>query len=173
MKRITWMLAMVGIVATACQREPVWQDLAPAGEAFSVQMPGVPTQNSESSTSSFGTVESHIYELAGEPLYRVRHDDYPTTVIIFLQGTGNLLLARRKKLAHDLKGTLVNEESFSFMDDPKQPGTKFKIELPEERIGHYRIFMVELRMYELAIEGPRDSLDEVAATHFLDSFKLL
>ncbi len=172
-------LAMAMFVSLpGCQRadEPGvaqdWEAFAPEGEGFSVLLPGTPIGETESQASALGVVESAWFDLGqeGDKLaYRVRYDDYPPGIFGLFDGS-QLLYARQKRIEYLVEGKIVDEEAI-FIDE--YAGKQFTIELPDEKLGLYRIFLIDQRMYQLTVKAAPEDISTGEVSQFMDSFKLL
>ncbi len=90
--------------------------------------------------------------------------------MLALGNVSQLILARSKTFEHEIQGKRIDEEDV-FLDD--HTGKQLTIELPDEKLGIYRIFLIDDRMYQLGVEAwPEDASAKEIST-FLDSFKLL
>jgi hypothetical protein len=173
-------LALAALLAlSACEPStdsepaPGWQEFMPEGGGFSVLMPGTPVRETQSDTSSFGAIDTIIFELPreGDPLsYRVQYTDMPPAVLGLLRSVQTLLVARQKKLAYDLNATLLGEVEYIFLGE--YPGQHFKLKLPDGSLGTYRIFYVDHRLYQLSVRTHADGVGAEQVSRFLDSFKL-
>ncbi len=176
---IVVVLAMAMFVSLAgCQRAHEsgaaqdWKEFAPEGEGFSVLLPGTPTGETASETGGFGVVESAWFDLGreGDKLaYHLRYDDYPLALFSLFRGS-QLLLARQKMIEKRVEGKIVDEEAISVVE---HAGKQFTIELPDEKIGLYRIFFIDQRMYQLTVKAAPEDISAGEVFQFLDSFKLL
>ncbi len=172
-------LAMAMFVSLAgCQRAHEsgaaqdWKAFAPEGEGFSVLLPGTPIGETESQASALGVVESAWFDLEreGDKLaYRVRYDDYPPAIFGLFDGS-QLLYARQKRIEHVVEGKIVDEEAISI---DEYEGKQFTIELPDEKLGLYRIFLIDQRIYQLTVKAAPQDISAGEVSQFLDSFKLL
>ena len=149
-----------------------WKAFAPEGEGFSVLLPGTPIGETESQASALGVVESAWFDLEreGDKLaYRVRYDDYPPAIFGLFDGS-QLLYARQKRIEYLVEGKIVDEEAI-FIDE--YAGKQFTIELPDEMLGLYRIFLIDQRMYQLTVKAAPEDISAGEVSQFMDSFKLL
>ena len=150
-----------------------WQKFMPEAGGFSVFLPGTPGRETESDTSSFGAIDTIRFELAreGDPFsYAVQYTDLPPAILGLLRSVQNVLVARHKKLAYDLKATQLGRVESVVLD--QYPGKHFQLELPDGFVGTYRIFYVEHRLYQLSVVTPADDVAAGEVSRFLDSFEL-
>ncbi len=173
--------AVVGttlLILGGCQQStpsgpgPEWQEFAPGGRGFSILFPGTPTEETKSNPTPFGVVDTAWFKLEpeGEKLsYSVRYDSYPPMVLA-LGEVSQLILARSKTFEHEIQGKMVDEEDV-FLDD--HTGMQLTYELPDGKLGIYRIFLIDERMYQLGVEASPEDASAKEISTFLDSFKLL
>ncbi len=173
--------AVVGtalLILGGCQQSPPagpaphWQEFAPGGRGFSILFPGTPTEESSSNPTAFGVVDMAWFKLEpeGEKLsYGVRYDSYPP-IVLALGDVSQLILARSKTLENEIQGKTVDEEDV-FLDD--HTGKQLTYELPDGKLGIYRIFLIDERMYQLGVQAAPEDASAREISTFLDSFKLL
>jgi len=165
-------LAMFVSLPGCQQAAQDWKTFSPEGEGFSVLLPGTPTGETESQASALGVVESAWFDLEreGDKLaYRVRYDDYPPGLLGLLNGS-QLLFARQKRIEYLAEGKIVDEEVIAI---DEHEGKQFTIELPNEKIGLYRIYLIDQRMYQLTVKAAPGDISAGEVSQFLDSFELL
>ncbi len=158
---------------TQSQAAVDWQEFAPGGRGFSVLLPGTPTEESTSEATAFGVIDSAWFKLEpeGEKLaYGVRYDNYPPSVLALLGDAATLIFARHKRLEKEVEGETIEEEDV-FLDD--LAGKQVTLELPDGRLGIYRIFLSDQEMYELSVKAAPEDASAQEIARFLDSFKLL
>ena len=173
--------AVVGsvlLILGGCQQStpsgpaPDWQQFAPGGRGFSILFPGTPTEETTSYPTAFGVVDTVWFKLEpeGEKLsYRVRCDSYPPKVLA-LGNVSDLIRARSMTLAAEIQGKTIDEKDV-FLDD--HAGKQLTFELPDEKLGIYRIFLIHERMYQLSVKAAPEDASAKEISTFLDSFKLL
>ncbi len=149
-----------------------WQEFAPGGRGFSILFPGTPSEETTSYPTAFGVVDTAWFKLEpeGEKLsYGVRYDSYPPMVLA-LGDVSQLIFARSKTLEHEIQGKTIDEEDV-FLDD--HSGKQLTYELPDGKLGIYRIFMIEEHMYQLGVKAAPEDASAKEISTFLDSFKLI
>ncbi len=173
--------AVVGtvlLILGGCQQStpsapaPDWQEFAPGGRGFSILFPGTPTEETTSYPTAFGAVDTAWFKLEpeGEKLsYGVRYDSYPPRVLA-LGNVAQLILARSKTLEAEIQGKTIAEEDV-FLDD--HTGKQLTIDLPDEKLGIYRIFLIDKNMYQLSVQAAPEDASAKEISRFFDSFKLL
>ncbi len=66
---------------TGCQQTP-WKKFSSSQGAFSVLMPGTPTEQIRTANTAFGSIDVHMYLLEQTDVaYMVAYSDYPNTVV--------------------------------------------------------------------------------------------
>ncbi len=109
-------------------------------------------------------------EPEGEKLsYVVRYDSYPPRVLA-LGNVAQLILARSKTLENEIQGKTIDEEDV-FLDN--HTGKQLTYELPDGKLGIYRLFMIDEHMYQLGVKAAPEDASAKEISTFLDSFKLL
>ncbi len=173
--------AVVGttlLILGGCQQSttsgpaPDWQEFAPKARGFSILFPGTPSEETTSYPTAFGVVDTAWFKLEpeGQKLsYGVRYDSYPPRVLA-LGNVSQLIFARSRTLAHEIQGKTIDEEDV-FLDD--HIGKQLTYELPDEKLGIYRIFLIDKHMYQLSVEAAPEDASAREISMFLDSFKLL
>ncbi len=149
-----------------------WEEFAPGGRGFSVLLPGTPTEESTSEPTALGVVDTAWFKLEpeGEKLsYGVRYDSYPPMVLA-IGDAATLIFARSRTLAVEIKGKTLDEEDV-FLED--HTGKQITYELPDGKLGIYRIFLINERMYQLGVKAAPEDASAREISTFLDSFKLL
>ncbi len=173
--------AVVGtalLILGGCQQStpsgpgPDWQEFAPEGRGFSILFPGTPSEETTRYPTAFGVIDTAWFKLEpeGEKLsYSVRYDSYPPMVLA-LGNVSQLILARSKTFEHEIQGKTIDEEDV-FLDD--HTGKQLTIELPDGKLGIYRIFLIDQRMYQLGVKAAPEDASAKEISTFLDSLKLL
>ncbi len=151
---------------------PDWQEFAPGGRGFSILLPGTPTEEITSNPTAFGVVDTAWFKLEpeGEKLwYSVRYDSYPPRVLA-LANVSQLIHARSRTFEYEIQGKTITEEDVN-LDD--HTGKQITYELPDGKLGIYRIFLIDERMYQLGVKAAPEDASAREISTFLDSFKLL
>ncbi|MCZ6822437.1 MAG: hypothetical protein O7F10_05755 [Deltaproteobacteria bacterium] len=178
MKGFCAVVGAVLLILGGCQQRtpsgpvPDWQEFAPEARGFSILFPGTPSEESTRYPTAFGVVDTAWFELEpeGERLaYGVRYDSYPPGVLA-LGNVSQLILARSKTLESEIQGKTIDEEDV-FLDD--HSGKQLTVELPDEKLGIYRIFLIDGHMYQLSVKAAPEDASAREISTFLDSFKLL
>ncbi len=87
-----------------------------------------------------------------------------------LGNVSQALFMMQKRLEHDVEGTTVDEDPV-FLGE--HAGKQLKLELPDGKVGIYRLFLVDARMYQLSVKAAPEDISAAEVSQFLDSFKLL
>lgn len=137
-----------------------WVEFAPADEDFSVAMPGMVFETTESVDSSAYTLER------GDATYLVG---------VFGKNIpldGGSLDKFRDDTVASLAGTLISEKNISLGG---HPGKALRIEFESaggSRLSDVHIYFVRGRLYELVFIRPKDVPMDDAADTFFNSFRL-
>jgi hypothetical protein len=159
-----FLLALIG-----CQ-QATWEKFSSSEGAFSVLMPGTPTQQVRTAKTSSGSIDAHMFLVEHRDVaYIVAYSDYPNPMI--QERTPKLILdGARDGAVANLQGKLVGESIISL--DGHQ-GRELQIESPDGKVTvTARIFLVDRRLYQVMVLTPqgKDSSEDVRK--FFDSFRL-
>jgi hypothetical protein len=182
----------------AGEPRPAWKTISPAGEGFSVALPGTPRKG-ETAPAGAGELPTVQYQAASGPIsYSVSYVDYPAAAVRdpkrLLDGT----LAAAVRLS---KGELRREGRITL---GRYPGREFEAEIPlvkpkatksegaaearedkpaeakdkdDEPGGkgllRCRIYLVRRRVYQVMAAGPKEEMGAEQVADFFKSFKLV
>jgi len=168
MKRLYWLsISLLLLGLSACQTAPQAPGYTSKEGRFSIQMPEAPIEK----VNKLGMGgELHLFILVRQGVrYAVSYLDLPPQLIKSVDP--EMLFDRtRDGVAKGFHGKLLNESRFRFSN--KYPGREIKL-LNDEgiRAVRGRIYLINNRLYQVAIGLPKDELDSRTALDFLDSFK--
>lgn len=154
-----------------------WKEfLSPEGH-FTVSFPGIPQEQYQPLNLQSSQIDMHRYRFStSNVIYVITYVDYsyplenPDTVKTYLDSTRNGGVALTK-------GKLLSETD---IDIGGHPGRLLKIDLPNGNVLRGKFFVVDSRLYSLAVTTPKEigspsktvrDYDSIAAK-FLDSFRL-
>jgi len=163
---------VAGALLTGCG-ETTWSEFSSAEGAFSVLMPGAPTEETQTQDTEMGAIDVHSFTFEqGGVAYLVGYNIFPAAVIEAASPAA-LLNGARDGQAKAVNGTLVNEQEITL---GAYPGRDVEI-LVENSDGtsslRSRTFLVEDRLYQVMVVGPKGQSSSPDTIKFLDSFKLL
>lgn len=150
-----------------------WKAFTPENGRFEVLMPGQPTPRVQSLSTPAGEIKTYFYNVAlesGKVNYTVSYVDLPKAA------TGmpaNLLLgAVSGNLAGDDRVKVLDEQTINLGN---YPGRELRIESPDKAIVRHRAYLVNGRVYQIAVEVPATQEKTLTSDveRFFNSFKLL
>ena len=150
-----------------------WTEFSSADGAFSVLMPGTPTEETQTEDTDLGPIDVHLFTFEkGEVAYLVGYNVFPAAVVE--AATPAVLLdSARDGQVETVKGTLVSETEITL---GTYPGRDLEIQV-EGSDGtsslRSRLFMVGDRLYQLVVGGPKGQSTSADTIKFLDSFELV
>lgn len=169
MKRKLLLLMLLPFFLTGCQQTP-WEKFSSSQGAFSVLMPGTPTEQIRTANTAFGSIDVHMYLLEQtDVVYMVAYSDYPNTVV---QGrTPDMILdGARDGAVANAQGKLLRELIISL---DGHEGRELHIETAGGKATiKARIFIVGRRLYQEMVLTPKEETFSTNVNKFLDSFTL-
>jgi len=166
------LLLTVGILLAGCGGT-TWSEFSSADGAFSVLMPGTPTEQTQTQDTDLGPIDVHMFTIEqGEVAYLVGYNVFPAAVIEAATPAA-ILDGARDGQVETVKGTLLSEKEITL---GAYPGRDLEIQV-EGSDGasslRSRLFMVGDRLYQLVVAGPKGQSTSPNTIKFLDSFKLV
>jgi hypothetical protein len=166
------LLLVAGALLAGCG-ETTWSEYSSAEGAFSVLMPGTPTEQTQAQDTEMGTIDVHSFTFEeGDVAYLVGYNVFPAAVI-GAASSDSMLDGARDGQVNAVKGTLVNEQKITL---GAYPGRELEIQI-EDSDGtlslRSRTFLVRDRLYQVMVVGPKGQSTSPDTTKFLDSFKLM
>lgn len=164
-------IAAVLTLVAGCHKTD-WQTFAPPGGNFSVQIPGVPEDKSQTRTTPGGSVTSHLYiYTTKDAAFAVNYVDRPApkTAAETEQWFDRLRDAEMARAG----GKLLGEAPIKLANT--WPGREIRISMTEGDGKHAmrsRMYLVNSRLYQVLVILPQDELSSPDAEKFLDSFHL-
>lgn len=170
MKPKLLVLLALAILLIGCQRS-TWEEFSSSEGAFSILMPGTPTEQTKTVNTAVGPIDAYFFLLERKDIaYMVGYSDYPDTVVQKTNPDAILEGARNGAVAN-VQGKLLNELIISLNG---YPGRELKIE-PAGGKGTIKakIFIVGNRLYQVMVVTPKEKAFSKNVRRFLDSFKFL
>jgi hypothetical protein len=158
------------VFLAGCQ-QPTWKEFSSAGGAFSVLMPGTPTEQVRTADTASGPINAHMFLVEqGDVVYTVAYSDYPDTVV--QEGTSNLILdGARDGAVAKVQGALLSDTIVSV--DGHQ-GRELIIEAAGGKVTiQTRLVIVRRRFYQVMVITPKEKALSEDVNKFLDSFTFL
>lgn len=133
---------------------------------FSVLMPEMPTDKTETTQSEHGPYTTHLFIVRDtQNVYLIGWVDYDPSFNFNKQSE---LAANRDNFVKGIKATLVSTRPLTI--DGYQ-ALEFVAET-SDRIFKSRVYMVGRRPYQIVIGYPKDQEDELTTNRFFNSFKV-
>lgn len=159
-----FLLALIG-----CQ-QVTWEKFSSSEGAFSILMPGTPTQQVRTAKTSSGSIDAYMFLVEYRDVaYMVAYSDYPNPMI--QESTPKLILdGARDGAVANVQGKLVRESIISL---DKHQGRELQIESPGGKVTvTARIFLVDRRLYQVMVLMHKDKASSEDVNKFLDSFRI-
>lgn len=139
---------------------------------FSVQMPKDPSTTTRNVDTPLGKLKLTLTEKQqGESHYAIVYADYPADKMKNFDVNKSLDGARDGSVKNT-GGKQISEKKIT-LGNAKYPGRELLIRLKDGRVWmRQRIYMVDLRQYQVVLGGPEEVVKSKAADKFFQSFKL-
>jgi len=147
-----------------------FEEFAPKGGRFTVQMPPQPKEQTSKVNTAVGPIDLHNFVCEPDPntAYIVCYSDYPEEMIK-KSDSQKVLDGVRDGAVKNVNGKLDWEKKIT-IDSHAGRDFAFKAERFE---GRNRVYLVNARLYQMVLIGPsKDFITSKDAQRFLDSFKL-
>ena len=164
--RGAWLLALA-LAASPAHAD--WSAFAPGGARFSVELPGNPTVERDSTWTPVGSVHMTKYWLrVGDALLAVEQHDIPPVAASFISDE-MILDQARDSLLRDVDGTLIESRALAFEGAPARD---FRYRLPGDARLVERVLavLVDRRLY-LVTGMARDPIEDPQVARFFGSFR--
>lgn len=179
MKKWIFLIAIAVGVYYQLHKPVVWQEFVSTAGAFSVSVPGKPSEQVQKQFVSIsrGTVDMHNFIVdQGDIAYLVSYTDTlggAELVRTLKEKERGLLDGARDGALEYSRGKLVSETPITL---GKYPGRQIKIAAERGGIqftAHWRFYLIGTQIYQIGILSPNniDTTKEMA--RFFDSFKLI
>jgi hypothetical protein len=157
--------------ATTQESSESWKTFTSEADGFSIDMPGVPAETSQSTTTELGEIAIHFFQIAnGEAQYAVTFNDYPIEI-----SAEDLNADQVLDDAIEGAGRGGEVESVNRIEVQGNPAVEGELNMQETTHVWYRGILVKNRLYQLIMTAPQASKADFAdeAQRFNDSFTLL
>lgn len=146
-----------------------WKEFASKAGRFKVLMPGAPRLDEVETESDFGPGVLHMNSVQkGEADYGANYSDFPAGIKTVPLKT--ILDSSRDGAIENLKGKLIGEKDIAL---GAVTGRDIKIDVGDgKRVFRARVFLVDQRLYQVVVFGPREVTTSKESDRFLDSFTL-
>lgn len=134
--------------------------------AFSVLMPALPEEKTETTPSEHGPYTTHLFIARDTSnVYLIGWVDYDPS---FNFNKRSELVANRDNFIKGIKATLLSSETLRL---DGYDAIEFTAETGD-RVFRSRVYMVGRRPYQIVIGYPKDASDPVVVNRFFNSFKV-
>jgi hypothetical protein len=157
------------VVLVGCQ-QPAWKEFSSSEGAFSILMPGTPTEQIRTVKKLSGPVNVHMFLVEeGDVAYAVAYSDHPDTFV--QERTPDLILDDvRDGAVANAHGKLVRESIVALNG---HQGRELDIESAGGKVTiKNRIFLVGRRIYQVMAVTPRENTSPQDVNKFFESFAL-
>ena len=143
-----------------------WVRFTSEAGRFSVLMPQIPTDKTETVDSEHGPYTTHLFVVRDTTnVYLIGWVDYDPNFNFNRQSE---LEANRDNFVKGISAKLLSTRSFNI---DGFPALEFSAET-EDRVFKSRVYMVGRRPYQIVIGSPKDLEDSVSLNRFFNSFKV-
>jgi len=143
-----------------------WVKFTSEAGHFSVLMPEIPTDKTETVNSEHGPYTTHLFVVRDTTnVYLIGWVDYDPSFNFNRQSE---LEANRDNFVKGINAKLVSTRTFNI---DGYPALEFSAET-DDRVFKSRVYMVGRRPYQIVIGSPKDSEDTASLNRFFNSFKV-
>jgi hypothetical protein len=169
MKKLYWLFLSLLLGLAACQTAPPAGFTSKEGR-FSIQLSAAPAEKVRSATTRAGQIDIHLFvHDENNVRYILSYNDFPPVAVAAIDPE-RLFDSTRDGVVSGYRGKLLTETSIRL--DGKYPGREIQVVSGDgAHAMRSRMFMVNNRLYQVAVALPRAELDSRPALAFLDSFR--
>lgn len=170
MLRLLTICALVAgsVLTGGCKKQAQFQEFASADGRFKVQMPGTPTEKTE--TAAGTSMKTFVIEDKNGG-YMVAFADLPIPAAESEQQLEMRLDGARDGALRNVNASLTKENRIKL--NGKYPGRDIEATIPDKKGAlREKMYVVNQRLYQVLVIGNPSFVNSAAATKFLDSFAL-
>lgn len=164
--------------AQAQQNQPiqiaqsVWKPYSSSSGQFTVLFPGNPLEFQESIDTPLGEIDLFGFgvERPDEAGYLVAYSDFPVNLAQAPIPLEDLLAGIMTGFINSIGGDILSQNSISLNGFP---GQEARIQLEDNFVARYRVFIVNERMYQLAVFTDKEQYLPKSIEGFFNSFQLI
>lgn len=137
---------------------------------FKIEFPAQPTESKQNVPSPIGQLTANLFTAEipqSMSVYVVAYTDYPANLV--KKSDDAVLDGARDGCVKNVQGKLLSEKKLTL---DKYPGREIAVELPGQARYRARIYIVNLRLYQVITVGSEAFVKSKDADKFLDSFQL-
>ena len=143
-----------------------WVKFTSDAGRFSVLMPEIPTDKTETVNSEHGPYTTHLFVVRDTTnVYLIGWVDYDPSFNFNRQSE---LEANRDNFVKGISAKLLSTRTFNI---DGYPALEFSAET-DDRVFKSRVYMVGRRPYQIVIGSPKDSDESASLNRFFNSFKV-
>jgi hypothetical protein len=167
-------LSMVAVAsaATTAHAADEWKTLTSEKGAFTISMPGTPTESQQTYDTDAGPVTATLYMLeldGGNVAYLAGFNDFDKKQVAG-KDPQDMLDGARDGAVANVQGTLVKETKITLDGNP---GREILVQAPGDMLVYARVYLVKNRLLQALVVMPKKTLKEGDVTKFLTSITLL
>ena len=164
--------------APAQQNQPiqiaqsVWKQYSSSPGQFTILFPGNPLEFQETIDTPLGEIDLFGFgvERPNEAGYLVAYSDFPVNLTQSPVPLEDLLAGIMTGFINSIGGEVLSQNSISLNGFP---GQEARIQLENNFVARYRVFIVNERMYQLAVFTDKEQYLPKSIEGFFDSFQLI
>ena len=168
------LLTIAVVVLAACGGAATdWKDFSSAKGNFTITMPSVPKESSQSVDTAAGKVDLTMFtSQVGTSAYLVSFSDYPEEVMNTADPLKVLDGAMNGSVTN-FGGTVLTSKDITIDNNPgKEFTADGKVSAPGDGSLSGRIYLVKNRLYQVIVVGLKDKTVVSDIDKYLQSFKL-
>ncbi|MGB3695164.1 MAG: hypothetical protein WBG70_10625 [Spirulinaceae cyanobacterium] len=152
--------------------QSVWKPFSSVPGKFTVLFPGTPAQTQETVDTPLGTINLFGFsaERPNEAGYLVAYSDFPVNLAQSSIPIEDLLAGIMSGFITSIGGNVLSQNSISLNGFP---GQEARIQLKDNFITRYRVFIVNERLYQLAVFTDKEQDLPQSIEGFFNSFQLI
>ena len=151
--------------------QSIWKPFSSPEGGFTVLMPGTPIQVQNTIDTQIGALNLNgfLVERPNEAVYIVGYVEFPGNILQSAGNSNEILEGFMQGVLNSSEDRLLNQQNINLTN---YPGKDFKVQKSEGVTGRYRVYLVNQRLYFLAVETPKETYLQKSIQGFLDSFQL-
>jgi hypothetical protein len=165
-------LTLSALLAVQEKAAPELKEFSSKEGGFTVLLPGTPQEHISKTGGAEGKeIVNHVFTVKhGSATYTVAYLIDPILAKGKPEDSKKWLESASKAAEATLKGKLLSEKPITL---ETHPGVEFQLEIPGSGIYRSRAYIVNDRLYQVTVLGPKELAQGKEADRILDSFKLM
>jgi hypothetical protein len=164
-------LAVAVVVMVLLVRSGGWREFSSTEGRFRVQMPGTPVHKTQNVPLGGAQLVLHVFaheSAGGQEAYVVMYNDYPAA-LVQPGAAAAVLTGAQDGAIRGMPGSKLTSARDITLDG--YPGRELALEVSGKGKVHYRLYLVNNRLYQVVAQQARPSAETVEK--FFNSFQLL